>query len=270
MPATYAHYRFGLEVLAALPNASHKSMITKNRVNYDLFMIGLHGPDILFFNQPFKKNRIKQTGYKIHSRHASDFFNHALDVVQSFKKKRDYEAAYSYLCGVVCHFSLDHNCHPYIYQLTDTKRFMHSEIESEFDRLLLLEDDYEPYGMDLATHIHNSPYKAWIVSKFYDCAPPRAMYTVLQSFVFYNKLLCSHGFVRVLADLILILSGNQYTRKMMISKCQNHKLDDPVITIHQMYLNAIPVASQLITDLSHNLRGNKPLDDIYKHSFGRD
>ena len=45
MPTTYAHYKFGKEVMSALPRPLQNA-IENNR---ELFDIGLHGPDILFY-----------------------------------------------------------------------------------------------------------------------------------------------------------------------------------------------------------------------------
>ena len=44
MPTTYAHYKFGKEVLSALPRPLQNSI----EAHRELFDIGLHGPDILF------------------------------------------------------------------------------------------------------------------------------------------------------------------------------------------------------------------------------
>ena len=52
MPSTYAHYRFGQEVLKELPN-DIKKIIIENKELYD---IGLHGPDLLFYYLPLKNN----------------------------------------------------------------------------------------------------------------------------------------------------------------------------------------------------------------------
>ena len=45
MPSTYAHRRFGADVLQQLP-AALQDQIGKNRA---LFDVGLHGPDLLFY-----------------------------------------------------------------------------------------------------------------------------------------------------------------------------------------------------------------------------
>ena len=42
MPTTYAHYKFGEEVMGALPRPLQTSIENKR----ELFDIGLHGPDI--------------------------------------------------------------------------------------------------------------------------------------------------------------------------------------------------------------------------------
>ena len=44
MPTTYAHYKFGKEVISALPRPL-RSTVENHR---ELFDIGLHGPDIHF------------------------------------------------------------------------------------------------------------------------------------------------------------------------------------------------------------------------------
>lgn len=49
MPSTYAHYRLGQEVLKNLP-AKEKRLIEQHK---ELFDIGLHGPDILFYYKPY-------------------------------------------------------------------------------------------------------------------------------------------------------------------------------------------------------------------------
>ena len=44
MPATYAHYKFGKKVYRALPGEL-REMIKENKAAY---LLGLHGPDLLF------------------------------------------------------------------------------------------------------------------------------------------------------------------------------------------------------------------------------
>ena len=65
MPSTYAHYRFGQEVLKELPN-DIKKIIIENKELYD---IGLHGPDLLFYYLPLKtRSEERRVGKECRSR----------------------------------------------------------------------------------------------------------------------------------------------------------------------------------------------------------
>ena len=69
MPTTYAHYKFGKEVISALPRPLQNS-IEKNR---ELFDMGLHGPDLLFYYRPAVKNAVNKQGYELHDKMADVF-----------------------------------------------------------------------------------------------------------------------------------------------------------------------------------------------------
>ena len=60
MPTTYAHDLFGKEVYKRLPS-DMKALIRRHG---DLYRIGLHGPDILFYYM-VSKNPVTQFGIEI-------------------------------------------------------------------------------------------------------------------------------------------------------------------------------------------------------------
>lgn len=70
-PSTYAHYRFGQEVLKELPNDIKKITIE----NKELYDIGLHGPDLLFYYLPLKTNEINSIGYNMHEKTGKEVFD---------------------------------------------------------------------------------------------------------------------------------------------------------------------------------------------------
>ena len=70
MPTTYAHYRFGCDVLAAMPSDIRK-IVEQHRQLYDY---GVHGPDLLFYDKPFSSTRINAIGYASHERTGADLF----------------------------------------------------------------------------------------------------------------------------------------------------------------------------------------------------
>ena len=69
MPSTYAHRCFGREVLAALPQEMQQLL----RPEQALFSIGLHGPDILFFDHPLL-GHVSRLGHRMHKQSGVAFF----------------------------------------------------------------------------------------------------------------------------------------------------------------------------------------------------
>lgn len=74
MPAFYAHYKFGQMVKNKIP-AKYQRLLEDYQ---DLYEIGLHGPDILFFYHPIIRHPITQIGVVIHHETGRVFFEHAL------------------------------------------------------------------------------------------------------------------------------------------------------------------------------------------------
>ena len=70
MPAAYSHYRLGQLVLDKLNQPLKRVLET----NQDLFDIGLHGPDILFYNRPYIHSKINRLGSAMHKERADIFF----------------------------------------------------------------------------------------------------------------------------------------------------------------------------------------------------
>ena len=62
MPSTYAHRRFGADVLARLPEEL-RDKIEPYRALYDL---GLHGPDLLFYYKALQSNHVSRLGGAMH------------------------------------------------------------------------------------------------------------------------------------------------------------------------------------------------------------
>ena len=132
MPAFYAHYKFGQMVKNKLP-AKYQRLLEDYQ---DLYEIGLHGPDILFFYHPIIRHPITQIGVVIHHETGRVFFEHALTQMHRSAAEGDkmQKALWAYALGVVCHFALDASCHTYINHFEKTRRISHHEIEKEFEK----------------------------------------------------------------------------------------------------------------------------------------
>ena len=85
MPTTYAHYKFGKEVLSALPRPLQNSI----EAHRELFDIGLHGPDILFYYNALKKDPVNEQGHTLHEQFADEFFHHAVEVIENANSAED-------------------------------------------------------------------------------------------------------------------------------------------------------------------------------------
>ena len=103
MPTTYTHDLFGKKVYAKLP-AEMKKVI---RENGELYRIGLHGPDILFYFM-MSKNPVSRFGVAMHHEKARAFFEQGMERV----RESGDEALLSYMLGFGCHYLLDSTCHP--------------------------------------------------------------------------------------------------------------------------------------------------------------
>ena len=137
MPSTYAHRRFGANVLDHLP-APLREKLEAHRELYD---IGLHGPDLLFYYHAEKSTPVAALGNAMHDEPGRTFFDRARRVVH---EEADREAALAYALGFVCHFALDSTCHPFVEQFTRESGVTHCEIETEFDNMLMRRDGYDP------------------------------------------------------------------------------------------------------------------------------
>lgn len=161
MPSTYAHYRLGFRTLSHL-DPKIQDLIRRNRQMFDL---GLHGPDILFYHNPFhKKDPAAELARRIHHSPGRDFFTPA---VRQLRLRPD-EAAESYLFGVGMHFVLDSLCHPYVNAVAG-RDASHTEIEVELDRALLERDGKpEPYKQVVSRHIRlEKKEDALKIARFY-------------------------------------------------------------------------------------------------------
>ena len=73
MPTTYTHDVFGKMVYQKLPE--NLKEIVEEHMN--AYRIGQHGPDILFYYHPMKRNTVNGQGYDLHDKPADLFFRHA-------------------------------------------------------------------------------------------------------------------------------------------------------------------------------------------------
>ena len=151
MPAGYTHYCFGKDVYKHLDDQNIKDLLLRNE---NCFLIGLHGPDIFFYE---RWNKIAR---KMHQEKANTFFEKAQDIIQS-------EAQLAYILGFICHYLLDSQMHPYIKKMIKNTNMDHFEIESDYDRLLLKRSHQDPLHKEIYEHIRFKEKEICTIQSFF-------------------------------------------------------------------------------------------------------
>ena len=185
MPSTYAHYRLGFRTLSHL-DPKIQELIRRNRQMFDL---GLHGPDFLFYCNPFAaKDPMTELGRQFHRATGRDFFGSA---ARQLKLKPD-EGAESYLFGVLAHFALDSVCHPYVNAVCGPHAG-HMEIEVELDRALLERDGKpDPYRQVISRHIRlEKGEDAERIARFYPPLKPGQVRRGLENMAWMERALAA-------------------------------------------------------------------------------
>ena len=260
MPSTYTHYRFGQEVIQKVPDDIQK-IILENKELYD---IGLHGPDILFYYRPLKANPINSIGYQMHEHQGKEFFDYALKIIG----EKPMNAALTYLLGFICHFTLDASCHGYIDQKITQSGISHSEIEVEFDRFLMIEDGLDPIRHKLTNHIIPSIDHARIIAPFFNVTAKQVV-KALKSMKIYNDLLIAPSKLkRNFIYTLLHITGNyKEMHGLLVNYEANPLCKDSTEKLNQLYKQAIEKAVELINEYVHLSSLEKTKDDFYRYTF---
>ena len=189
MPSTYAHRRFGADVLVQLPRELREK-ITPYRPLYDM---GLHGPDLMFYYRALQSNPVNRLGNAMHEQPGRVFFTRARGVVNTARNKN---AALAYALGFVCHFALDSTCHPYVEAYTRQSGVSHCEIETEFDDMLLRRDGHDPKSFFTASHIRPTAENARVIAPFYEGLTGLQVLDALKGMIAMHRLLQPSGAVK--------------------------------------------------------------------------
>ncbi len=262
MPASYAHYRFGQQVFKQLPVELQQQISPY----MDLYQIGLHGPDLLFYYHPLIPNFVNRTGYGMHKKAALDFFTHAGRVLRDCDCR---DAHLAYLYGFICHFALDRACHGYIRDYIAASHVSHTEIETEFDRMLMVHDGKNPLTHRLLRHIKPTPESARVISHFFDGIGEAQILKACRSFIFYSDLLIAPYKPKryFLYTLFAICGLYKKGKGLMVNLTPDPKCSASSRQLASLYHNAIPDAVSLIRQFPANLTGELPWNPLYHDSF---
>jgi len=264
MPTTYTHDRFGTDVLAAMPEDDRIRISD----DLDLFMIGLQGPDILFYYKPFVKNKIVALGHFLHDQPGRYFFGNAARRLFSGSCPPG-EAELSYICGCLAHYALDVVCHPDIVAFEQSSGVTHAEIEGEFDRYLLVTDGYDPVRAVLTGNFHPSGRAAKAIAPFYKGVTERGILKSLDGFISFNKIVRAPGKAKraFLNGALRAVGKYDSFHGHIINLAPNPLCEESNRILMGRYEEALPVAVDLIHRFLDTKGRDVNTDDFYDYDF---
>lgn len=263
MPSTYAHRKFGARVLEQLP-VELKKVVEGHR---QLFDIGLHGPDLLFYYHAAKTNPVSSLGNAMHDRPGRVFFERARGVVCH---AQDREAALAYALGFVCHFALDSTCHPYVERYTRESGVTHCEIETEFDNALMRRDGHDPLKFFTAGHIRVSEANAKVIMPFYEGITEQTTLEAIKGMIQVHRLLQASNAVKrwVVLTGMKVVGKYDKLHGLVANPTPNPLCEESSRELETLFEQAMPLAHRLILEFADKLETNQPLDAAYEHTFG--
>ena len=261
MPANYAHYRFGAAMLAAMPGDIRRTADRFRR----LYDAGLHGPDIFFYYNPLWKTGTGSLGSRIHRQPGREIFGR---ICRNLRLEPS-RAGEAYLYGLLCHYTLDSACHPFIVEQERLGLAEHIELETEFDRFLLDMDGKIPAEhQDISPHMRLAAGEWDTVARCYPGVTGKAVGTCLRHMVLATKALAIRGKTgRELLKKGMGLANWEYRGFVMTSGPNPHcdKLDKD---LYECYRRAEERFPELLMELSAHLAYNAPLGADFSATFG--
>lgn len=261
MPSNYAHFLFGTQLLPTLPHALQQTIASCP----ELYQIGQHGPDIIFYYRTFLPHSASRIGFQMHRQPANTFFEQARTTIQTTEDP----SLIAYTLGFICHFILDSTCHKYIYEQLSQINVSHTELETEFDRMLILKQQKNPLITNATEHIVASKEHANQIAKIFVPLTPEQIYEGMRSMKFVHRLLlCPNTSKRCTIHRILrLLHAEPYLGGLVMNPLPNPLCRESNAQLYQLYQKALIEAVPILTEYYYALFTNAPLSDRFAYNY---
>ena len=258
MPSTYAHYRFGTEVIPKLGRDAQLA-VARFRPLYDA---GLHGPDIFFHYNIFWNTATGSLGSSMHKLSGREFFS------QVCKRQRMHpsEAGMAYLYGFLAHYALDSVCHPFINEIVAQGEIGHVELESEFERFLLdVDHKTPPHRQDLSKHLHLTRSEAATAAYLLPPTTPGQIRRSVRNMARHCRLLATVN--PGLANRVLSRMGRDIADQQIPQEPNRNcaYLDGD---LHRLYKEALELYPILAKQMESHIKDRTPLGGEFSRNFG--
>lgn len=262
MPTTYTHDLFGREIYRQLP-AEMKNIIKKNG---NLYRIGLHGPDILFYHL-FRPD-VSGAGVDMHQEPAAPFFIRGMRLV----RERGDERLLAYLLGFGCHYLLDSTCHPYVNDMDDRKIISHTLLEKEMDRSLMLKTNRDPHHFYPSECIVPRISYGRVIHRVFPQIRTKDILFSLRMMKFLTNLMVydNRGKRRFFLKMFTGLGGKKLSASAMdhfMRKDPPEGCEGPVERLHDLYERAVLTAPKYLEELYTLSKEDRPLSERWYHTY---
>ena len=252
MPASYAHYRFGKQLLPVLPSDVRQT-IQRFRRMYDM---GLQGPDFFFYYNIFMKTSTGQLGTIFHHQSGKEFFPEACKAATS-------DAARAYLYGLLGHYCLDSTCHPFVNRLATIGEAEHVPLESEFERFLLVRDkEASPQTFDMSRFLKLTRGECMTVSAFYPGSTGAKVARSVHAMAFFIRLLAHPKNGPFLQKFFPGLWQHS------IPAGENPDLAPYMGELRDLYSQALDRYPALLQEVTAHLQTGEPFTEAFAPDFG--
>lgn len=260
MPTVYAHWYFGDKCLQQMP----ENLLNIIHENRDYYNLGVHGPDIFFYNLFDKK--CTSYGSNIHFTPARLFFEKALYTYHRTNEK-DKDKLFAYILGFLTHFVLDSTCHSYIYRKQEVSNISHNLIETCFEKYLMQKDGRQFNLVDRSEFLKPSFKKANVISKLFNVSFLTVYTTIKMQRIIIRNLNCiSKKRHDVLFSILTKYELYDY-RDLLLPLDEVADCMDSNIRLDKLFNVAYKRFKDILESFLKAEKGNGHLADYFKHDF---
>ena len=260
MPTTYAHWRFGCDCIETLPD-NLKKAVHNNR---ELFDLGVHGPDIFFYDLAFPK--VTKYGGDMHHNPSREFFENAIQVYKDNDEDKD--AMMSYILGFASHFTLDSQCHGYIDRKKEVSGVSHNKIEAEYDGHLMKTDGKSVALTDRAQSLRPDKETARIMARFFPFDESIIYRTTKMQQILISALVCKSDFKRNFFYNLLDKINMKDFRDLIVMPEEMEECKDSNMRIDKLKDNALIVYEDVYSAIIDSIENGTQLPAYFDHDFG--
>ena len=258
MPTTYTHWRFGVDCIETLPEEL-KEVIIHHR---DLFDIGVHGPDIFFYDLMHKE--LSRFGSQLHYKPAREFFEHCAEV---YRENDEKDEMLAYLLGFLSHFALDSQCHGYINKKVRESGISHNKVEAEYDAHMIKLDGRSIDRTDRVASLKPSRKNAKIIARFFPFSAKEMYRTCFDQKLMLSFLNCQNDSRRARLSWVFERLGKKDYRDLIVRKQELEGCRDSNLRVDKLRAYALEIYPLLAKNLTEALENKTPLCSYFEHDF---